>query len=263
MKFPEVGGMTIEHNYPDYSGEDLWDYINGAADGYLAYHFEILKIAEYKDGKGHIVKVEVYKHLRPEDAYGIYSTERSPDYHFVEIGAQGYAESNLVNFVTGSYYVKVTAGVGDKNSGQEIMNVARAVSSSLGDKTDLPEILSIFPTEGKNNYSDSFISSNVLGNEFLQDAFKAEYEIGDYSFSIVIFRRDQDDDCVKILKDYFNYTEEQVPSDWKNGPYVVHDKYNGTINFYLQDQVLFGFLGLEDKVLTNKLTGEILKNLKQ
>ena len=42
--FPKLEGMSIDYNYPVYTGEDLWDYINGAADGYQAYHFEQLNI---------------------------------------------------------------------------------------------------------------------------------------------------------------------------------------------------------------------------
>ena len=103
--------MTVEYNYPDYTGEDLWDYINGAADGYLAYHFVKLKIAGYKDGSGHIVKVEVYRQQQPEDAYGRYSMERSPDYHFIKIGAEGYSEPGLVNLYEEMILLKGKPGI--------------------------------------------------------------------------------------------------------------------------------------------------------
>jgi len=259
--FPELDGMSIDYNYPVYTGEDLWDYINGAADGYQAYHFEQLNIAEYKDGDDNIVKVEIYRHKRPEDAYGIYSTERSPDYHFVDIGAEGYAEKSLTNFVTGHYYVKVIAGAGTTGSDRMIMKISHAVCKSLVEKPELPELLSVFPAEGRLDHSDSFISSNVLGHEFLQDAFKADYEIDNKSFTIMIFKRNNSADCNLILKDYLKYTGESIPSEWKNGLYTVHDKYNGTINFYLQNNVLFGFIELEDKATIDRLTGKILDNL--
>lgn len=259
--FPKLEGMSIDHNYPVYTGEDLWDYINGAADGYQAYHFEQLNIAEYKDGDDNIVKVEVYRHKRPEDAYGIYSTERSSDYHFVNIGAEGYAEENLVNFVVGHYYVKVIAGAGASGSEQMVLKISRAVCKSLVEKPELPELLSVFPTEGKLDHSDSFISTNVLGHEFLLDAFKADYEIDNKSFTVMIFKRDNSADCRMILKDYLKYTGELIPSEWKNGPYTIHDKYNGTINFYLQDNVLFGFVELEDKATIDILTSKILDKL--
>jgi hypothetical protein len=261
ITFPKVEGMTIETNYPDYTGEDLWDYINGAADGYLAYHFEKLKIAEYKDKAGRTIKVEVYKHRRPEDAYGIYSMERSPDYHFIKIGAEGYSESGLVNFVTGRYYVKVTAKAGEKESGENLLNVARAVCESLDKNPSLPPVLSVFPPDGRLPHSEVFISTNVLGNEFLKDAFKADYETGGKSFSVIIFKRESNEECINILKAYYNYTGEEPPADWKDGPYVVNDKYNGTIHLYLRDKVLFGFLNLEDKALIDQMTGEILKSI--
>ncbi len=261
ITFPNVEGMTIDRNFPDYTGEDLWDYINGAADGYLAYHFEKLKIAEYNDGTGGTIKVEVYKHRRTEDAYGIYSMERSPDYHFIKIGAEGYTEPNLVNFVTGRYYVKVTAKAGEKESEENLLKVARAVCKSLDKNPSLPPVLLVFPSKGKLPHSEVFISTNVLGNEFLKDAFQADYEIGGKSFSIIIFDRESVEECVNILKAYYNYTGKKLPADWKDGPYIVHDKYNGTIHLYLRGKVLFGFLNLEDKALIDQLAGEILKNI--
>lgn len=259
--FPEIAGMTIEHNYPVFTGEDLWDYINGASDGYLAYHFQQLNIAEYVDGAGNVVKVELYQHLRPQDAYGIYSTERSPDYHFVDIGAEAYAESSLVYFVADNYYVKVIKGVGETGSEQQLMDIAQSVCKSVVDKPSIPKALSLFPSDGRVPHSERFVATNVLGNEFLEDAFIVNYISGDASFYIILFERGQKNDCKEILADYFKYTNESLPTSWENGQFTVHDKYNGAIHFYLQNEVLFGFMELNDTNVIDRYSDEILKNL--
>ncbi|MFA5818713.1 MAG: hypothetical protein WC854_05490, partial [Bacteroidales bacterium] len=43
--FPELEGFKKTTNYPVFGPENLWDFINGAADTYLAYGFVDLHVA--------------------------------------------------------------------------------------------------------------------------------------------------------------------------------------------------------------------------
>jgi hypothetical protein len=106
LVLPGLTGYKIKTGYPVFLPENLWDFINGAADTYLAYGFVDLHVAEYKKGKG-VIKLEIYKHTDNTMAFGIYSTERSPSFRFVNLGAQGYIADGTINFFKGSYYVKI------------------------------------------------------------------------------------------------------------------------------------------------------------
>ena len=44
---PELSGFKKVTDYPVYTADNLWDFINGAADVYLSYGFENVHIAEY------------------------------------------------------------------------------------------------------------------------------------------------------------------------------------------------------------------------
>ena len=46
IDFPMLDGFKKETNYPVYTPDNLWDFINGAADNYLAYDFVDLHVAE-------------------------------------------------------------------------------------------------------------------------------------------------------------------------------------------------------------------------
>jgi len=92
VEFPEYRDMKIVKDYPVFVADNLWDYINGAADSYLSCAFEDLHIAEYVKGEDLTIKVEVYRHQTPLMAYGIYAMERSPSYGFFDLGAQAYRE---------------------------------------------------------------------------------------------------------------------------------------------------------------------------
>ena len=104
--FPQLSGYKIKTDYPVYEPENLWDFINGAADNYLANGFVDLHVAEYKKGKT-VIKLEIYRHSDNTMAFGIYSSERSPSFRFVELGAQGYIAGGSINFFKGNYYFKI------------------------------------------------------------------------------------------------------------------------------------------------------------
>jgi len=105
--FPEMVGWTQDGKPQVFSPKTLYEYINGAADLYLTYEFQDLNVVDYKGEGKAAVTVEVYRHGDSTQAFGIYSQERLANARFLDIGAQGYQEPNVLNFVVGPYYVKI------------------------------------------------------------------------------------------------------------------------------------------------------------
>jgi hypothetical protein len=160
LQFPEITGWKQSGEVQTFSPKTLYEYINGAADLYLASDFEELKVAEYGNEKKASVIVEAYRHRTPRDAFGIYSQERLPDGNFLKIGAQGYIDKNILNFVCGSYYVKLNSFNTGADDREVLQAVAKKVTGNLGEKGDLPSILSVFPSEGKKGNSEKYITSS-------------------------------------------------------------------------------------------------------
>ena len=98
-------------------------------------------MAEYKGEKKAGVIIEVYRHRDPTQAFGIYSQERLSDAKFLDLGAQGYYEPGLMNFLSGPYYVKINGfNIGEEDE-RILLPLARKVEETLGGKTSLPSIL--------------------------------------------------------------------------------------------------------------------------
>ena len=83
-QYPDLSGFKRITKYPVYQPDNLWDFINGAADAYLALGFEELHVAEYKKGRD-VIKLEIYRHSDHTMAFGIYATERSPSFNFTNL----------------------------------------------------------------------------------------------------------------------------------------------------------------------------------
>src|ERR1035437_3876372 len=73
---------------------DLYRYMDGGADIYLKYGLVALAHREYKSA-GVEMTVDVFDMGGPVQAFGIYASERSPEYHFVDIGAEDRKSTRL------------------------------------------------------------------------------------------------------------------------------------------------------------------------
>ena len=259
LVFPPLKGYRIKTDYPVYVRENLWDFINGAADNYLAYGFIDLHVAEYKKGKA-VIKVEIYRHSDPVMAFGIYSTERSPSFRFVNLGSQGYIADGAINFFKGSYYVKVKTYSGKEKVLQSEETLATRIASMLPGEAAMPAMLAEFPAQGLKINEETFINESILGHSFLNKGFKAPYQIGNDAFNIYILEADTADEIKKTAETYIASTGIS-PVETSDSRFVITDGYNGTIFLAWKDRKLVIISGLakDQSEVADMYTSGILK----
>jgi hypothetical protein len=261
FKFPEVTGWKQSGEIQTFTPKTLYEYINGAADLYIMYDFQELKVGEYRSDKKASVTVEVYRHKTPTYAFGIYSQERLPKANFINAGAQGYIEEEILNFIAGPYYVKIT-GYKIESRGQEVLfSFAKKVWENLEEKGTLPVLLNSFPQDGKVKNSEKFIAKNFLGYSFLHSAFTADYELSGTKFKLFIIE-DDPKECQNIIQKYLEQTgktEKRVAE----GRYLIPDPHHGEIDLYWQGRYIWGTLSLTNPDLRLKYLRLIEKGLKK
>jgi hypothetical protein len=259
ISFPELKGFKLVKDYPVFVPDNLWDFINGAADTYLSYEFVDLNVAEYKKGKNSI-KVEIYRHSNNTMAFGIYSTERSPYFDFIGIGAQGYKTDGAINFFKGDYYVKIRTYSEKKRILESTEEIAFRVSEMLEGDNSMPELLSLFPETGKKRNEEVYINESVLGHSFLNRAFRANYEAGEDVFSIFIIKNNDFQETWQAVNTWLSAVDIDTGNS-ETGKYLVNDKYNGDIFLSWRDKTIVFISGLtKDKSdVADKYTSEMLK----
>jgi hypothetical protein len=262
FSFPEITGWKQSGEVQTFTPKTLFEYINGAADLYIMYDFQELKVAEYLNEKKASVIVDVYRHKTPTHAFGIYSQERLSDANFLEIGAQGYIEQNILNFLTGPYYVKINSYNTGAEDQEILLTFARKVSENLEEKGKLPFILSSFPEEGKKKNSEKFINKNFLGYSFLHSAFTADYELSGKKFKLFVIEGVDGNDCREMIQKYL----QQTRSPEKNvteSRYAIADPYHGYIELHWKGKYIWGILSLNDPPLRSKYLKLFEKELKK
>ncbi|MFH1574022.1 MAG: DUF6599 family protein, partial [Acidobacteriota bacterium] len=74
-----VAGWSAADQPRFFGPGDLWEYINGAADGYLTYGFRQVVTAEYSHSETQSQAViDIYRMQDPRNAFGIYTQELNP-----------------------------------------------------------------------------------------------------------------------------------------------------------------------------------------
>jgi hypothetical protein len=146
-----------------YSCSTLYEYIDGAADVFQGYDVEVVLHQEFKAGVGELT-VDIFGMGSLENAFGMYASERSPKYDFVDAGAEGYRNEGILNFFQDRYYVKI-AGFGS-GADAAIAQFAAGISRNIGSNKNFPALVSKLPEAGRNRHPELYLRKDPLGHPF-------------------------------------------------------------------------------------------------
>jgi hypothetical protein len=254
---PQIEGWQQEGEVEVFDQSNLFNHINGASEFYFSYNFQKVWVVRYKKGDAELT-LEVYDHGDSNHAFGIYSMERPPEADVRKIGAQGYYEDAILNFVVDRYYVKMNSYREPGAGSGVLLKTANKLVPDLAEHTDLPAVIDLFPPQNQVPNSRQFIPNTFMGLEFLGSAFRADYENEEGKITLFIMERDEKEKIEKILRNYFNFAQMEVPS-LAEGDFVVEDPFNGTIYLYWKGNNLFGVSGDDVPELRNSVLNAILK----
>jgi hypothetical protein len=141
-----------------YDSTNLFNLVDGAAEGYLAYGFRQVAVGSYGSGDTPGIKVEIWQLGSPADAYGLYSTA-----HFgepVSLGNEGALNpGNQVTFWQNAYLVRVRslATVTDA----DLQKLAGAAAAALPKGGAKPALLSRLPAADRVADSEMFFRQEL------------------------------------------------------------------------------------------------------
>lgn len=205
--FPQLNGWTIKGNIDTYTPDNLYEYIDGAADVFLSYDFQELAAASFVSNPKGSFTVDIYRHGNTKNGFGIYSQEKPAKGPFISIGAQGYYEKGVLNFLEGCYYVKIAGfDLGDRDE-SVLKEVAREIAQKIQGDDHFPKIVACFPSEEKVENSERYAAQSFLGHSFLHSAFTADYEKEGRKIQVFIIETDDDKESRKILEDYLSFVK--------------------------------------------------------
>ena len=171
-----VPGWTEQGPARTHNPENLFEYMNGNAEGYLIYQFRQMRGVTCKSG-GASVLIDVSEMADPEAAYGIFCANRDGRVPVEKIGVSGQVQPRRAIFAKDKYYVEFAASPAGDHSAA-LRQLAAAMEKRITGATELPATVGWFPTEKLVANSVRLVPQSVLGMSTLKRGYVAEYEFG-------------------------------------------------------------------------------------
>lgn len=131
-----------------YDRQNLFDYIDGGAEVYLAYDFQKLIVQEYspalKDSlQGKSITVEIWRMNSSADAYGIFSLDQEGEK--IKIGQMGVYYDGLLRFWKDVFFVRILIPEGDYKD--VIFKLGNQIDRKIKKEGKASPLISIIPSD--------------------------------------------------------------------------------------------------------------------
>lgn len=184
---------------------NIFDYMDGAGELYLAYDFRELAVREYTKPEAPKITAEVYRMATPRDAYGVFSHDLNPmskpDPAAAGIGQDSDYGFGLLRFWKNSVFVRILADRETPESKAAVLEMGESIAAKVKGEGKRPDLLKLLPTEGliarsthyfhKHtvlNYHYYLSDSNILNLDEKTEAVIAQYKLGDSKPRLVVVR---------------------------------------------------------------------------
>ena len=262
---PDTDKLNIEmqDEARTFDSNNLWEYINGAADNFLMYGFQKVITAEYKSKEGDTEFVlDIYKMQDVKNGYGIYASERSSDAEIQNFGDEGYLGGGSLIFWANKYYIKIISYDDSEVTNNIITKVANDIAGKISKSKDELKILSWFPETNIKRNSKRYFAKDILGLEFLVNGYMAEYQENNSTSKVYLIDCSVQHDASEKLNSYKNYIKESgtVKEDkisiGEDG-FTGEDRYYGNVSVVKIKDFILIILGYKNQDFVTDIFGAI------
>lgn len=185
----EISGWQKTQEDQVFSRENIFDYIDGAGEIYLAYDFRFVFVREFAKQNAPSIVVEIYQMSSSEDAFGVFTQDTDGD--DVELGQGAIYAAGLLRFWKDKIFVRILAGKETPESKSTVMKLGEMIAAAVPQEGRRPGLISALPSEGLKPKSLRFFhtlislnshyflaSENILNLSPETEAVLAQYERG-------------------------------------------------------------------------------------
>jgi hypothetical protein len=235
-----------------YTAENLYDYKDGAADGYLSYGFARMSTIDCKSGAD-MLTIDVSEMNDADAAYGLFTANRDPRLPIAPIGMGGQIQSQSATFAKGIYYVEIAEVADNPNADHTAVMQAFAsgMSARLQGRETAPEALQWFPKE--NLDSVRLVPESVLGLKLLKRGYVAKYKQG----QAFVVQEASSESAAEVFKKLREHFDGAAPAQIANEAFQAKVPYLDGICVFRKGRFLAGYANLHDATQAVTLSAKL------
>ena len=233
--------------------DNLFEYMDGNAEGYLIYGFVRMTGITCKSGENTLI-IDISEMADTDAAYGIFTANRDPKEPIAPIGMGGQVLPRKATFAKGTYYAEISASPeGDHST--TLQGFATGMEKHIEGRSTPPDSLAWFPPEKL--ISARLIPESVLGLRALKRGYVAQYEEG----KAFIVMEESADSASAVMKKLRARLGETAPASLADDAFQAKDQYLGGLCFFRKGRYLAGYSNLPDAQSAVALAAALVSRL--
>jgi len=238
-----------------YVADNLFEYMDGNAEGYLTYGFLKMQGVTCKKGEVTFV-VDLSDFGDPDSAYGMFTSNVDGRQPRQKIGMEGQIVPRRAFFAKGQYFLEIAANPeGDYTA--VLKEWMAAFEKLIPGSTTLPAALTWFPTEQRDSLR--LVPQSVFGIRALKRGYAAQYAYGK-AFVVLESTPQSASAVMDALRKRFGNT---TPATVADDAFQVTDQYLGRLCIFRKGEYLGGYAisqdGVDPVALAKALAAKVTK----
>jgi len=221
-----------------YTPDNLFEYLDGSAEGYILYGLVQMQGVTCRS-KGGSITFDVFEMNDADSAYGVFSSNLDPQMPIEKLGMGGQVLPRRALFCKGKYYVELAAGP-EKGAVTALGAFATEAEKRITGRVTPPAALSWFPTAKL--ASVRLIPESVLGLRLLKRGFVAHYEQG----QAFVVMEESPGSAAAILNQLRQRFTEGTPAHVADEAFQADDQYLGGLCMFRKGRYIGGFANMPD-----------------
>jgi len=202
-------GWALSAEVLRFTPENLYEYIDGRAELYLAYDVADLTVAAFESRaiNGAFIELSIYDMGTPTDAFGVFSVERSPGERRVGFGRDGYRSGANLFIWKGRHYVRVIAS--DDTPALQVLATDMAKEATQLLPRDGAPVwgLEVLPKKNRVPQSMRYFKVDAMGLDFLPNTYTADYRKNGDVLTVFVSRQTASATAEAAVGSFVEYAE--------------------------------------------------------
>ncbi|MFH1335983.1 MAG: DUF6599 family protein, partial [Candidatus Zixiibacteriota bacterium] len=205
-----------------YNRRNIFDYMDGGAELYLAYDFQQVAVQKYlptnqDSAEEKSITVEIWQMNSPEDAYGVFSLDQEGEK--VPIGQNGVYDAGYLRFRKNVYVVRILQMVA--SSKETIFRWGKEIDQKIQKESKLPLLVQQVPPDSLLSGSVCFFHQQIILNNLYPISDQDRLNLNTETDCVLAEFRVCDDHLKLLLIRYPDTTGAEVVEKNIKEPYIA------------------------------------------